>query len=272
MVPGAPNALTARIIEDLGFEAVYVTGAGVTNMYLGLPDIGLISVTELADHVARIREAVRIPVIVDADTGFGNPINVIRTVKLLERAGANAIQLEDQIFPKRCGHFDGKQVVSQEEMLQRLRAALDARSSDDLLIIARTDARAVLGFEAALERAAAFVEAGADLVFVEAPESLEEIREIPRRVPGLHVINMVIGGRTPLLDLAQLKELGYALVLYANTALQAAIHGMQRVLRELKEQGTIGDVAGLIAPFAERQRLVNKPYYDELERRYAQGG
>lgn len=269
LVPGAPNALTARIIEDLGYQVVYVTGAGVTNTYLGAPDIGVISLTELADHVARIRDAVNIPIMVDADTGFGNALNTFRTVKVLERSGANAIQIEDQVYPKRCGHFDGKEVISKEEMVQKIRAAVDARGSDDVLIIARTDARAVLGFEAALERIQAYIEAGADIAFVEAPQTLDEIREIPRRVPVPHILNLVSGGRTPLISLEELKGLNYAFVLYANVALQAAVHGMQRVLKHLREKGEIEELAHMIAPFSERQRLVNKPYFDGLEAKYS---
>jgi phosphoenolpyruvate phosphomutase-like protein len=168
LLPGAANALTARVIEELGFEAIYVTGAGVTNAFLGMPDIGLISVTELAEHVRAMRDAVGLPLIVDADTGFGNAINVARTLKLLERGGASAIQLEDQEFPKRCGHFSGKSVVPRAEMVQKIHAAADARVDGDMMIVARTDAIAVNGFDDAIERAQAYIEAGADMTFVEA--------------------------------------------------------------------------------------------------------
>ena len=175
LVPGAANALTARIIEDTGFKAIYVTGAGVTNTFLGLPDIGLISMTELASHVSAIREVVSLPLIVDADTGFGNPLNVARTIRVLERSGANAIQLEDQEFPKRCGHFAGKSVIASAEMVQKIHSAVDARIDRDLVIIARTDAIAANGFDDAMERAAAYIEAGADMTFVEAPRTREQI-------------------------------------------------------------------------------------------------
>src|SRR3984893_6517662 len=181
IVPGASNALSARVIEDLGFEAVYLSGAGITNMFLGAPDIGILSLPELAQHTAATRDAVSLPLIVDADTGFGNAINVGHTVRTLERAGANAIQLEDQVMPKRCGHFSGKAVISTSEMVAKIKAALDARRSKDFLIIARTDARAVHGFEPTIERAKKFIEAGADLTFVEAPERVEE----GPRIPGL---------------------------------------------------------------------------------------
>src|SRR4029077_11300914 len=179
LVPGAADALSARVIASLGFEAIYITGAGVTNTSLGMPDLGFISLPELAKQTSAIRESVELPIIVDADTGFGNPLNVRYTVQVLERAGANAIQIEDQVFPKRCGHFSGKQVIAAEEMVAKIRAAVDARRSNDFLIVARTDARAEHGFQAAIDRAARWIDAGADVTFVEAPESLEEVRRIP---------------------------------------------------------------------------------------------
>jgi 2-methylisocitrate lyase-like PEP mutase family enzyme len=268
LLPGAANALTARVIEDLGFEAVYVTGAGVTNTFLGMPDIGLLTVTELADHVAAMRDAVALPLIVDADTGFGNAVNVGRTVKTLERAGASAIQLEDQDFPKRCGHFSGKSVIPTAEMVQKIRAAADARIDPDLIIVARTDAIAVNGFDDAMERANAYIEAGADMTFVEAPRTPEQIAAIPKlAVPQL--LNIVAGGLTPMLSRAELEKMGYALVLYANAALQAAVAGMQAVLEHLKAQGSLDDISDKVAGFAERQRLVNKPHFDALEKKYS---
>jgi 2-methylisocitrate lyase-like PEP mutase family enzyme len=268
IVPGAPNALTARIIEDIGFEAVYVTGAGVTNTYLGAPDVGLITLTELADHVSAIRDAVTSPLIVDADTGFGNPLNVTRTIRVLEKSGANAIQLEDQISPKRCGHFDGKQVTSREEMIQKIHAAVDARWDDDLMIVARTDARMPIGFEEAIERAASYIEAGADMTFVEAPQSIEEIESIPRLLDSPQIINLVEGGKTPLLNRKKLENMGFSIVLYANAALQGSIWGMQNILGHLREQGSILGMLDRIAEWDERQRLVGKRLFDELEKKY----
>ena len=268
LLPGAANALAARVIEDLGFEAIYVTGAGVTNTFLGMPDIGLLTVTELADHVAAMRDAVGLPLIVDADTGFGNAINVGRTVRTLERAGASAIQLEDQDFPKRCGHFSGKSVIPTAEMVQKIRAAADARVDRDFVIVARTDAIAVNGFEDAMDRANAFIEAGADMTFVEAPRTAEHIAAIPKlKVPQL--LNIVAGGLTPMVPRAELERMGYALVLYANAALQAAVAGMQTVLSHLKAQGSLDGVSDKLAGFAERQRLVNKPAFDALEKKYS---
>ena len=268
LLPGAANALAARVIEDLGFEAIYVTGAGVTNTFLGMPDIGLLTVTELADHVAAMRDAVSLPLIVDADTGFGNAVNVGRTVRTLERAGASAIQLEDQDFPKRCGHFSGKSVIPTAEMVQKIRAAADARVDRDFVIVARTDAIAVNGFEDAMDRANAFIEAGADMTFVEAPRTPEQIAAIPKlAVPQL--LNIVAGGLTPMLPRAELETMGYALVLYANAALQAAVAGMQTVLGHLKAEGSLDGVSDKLAGFAERQRLVNKPHFDALEKKYS---
>jgi 2-methylisocitrate lyase-like PEP mutase family enzyme len=270
LVPGAANALAARIIEDLGFEAVYVSGAGVTNTLWGMPDLGFISLPEIAQHTATIREAVKIPVLVDADTGFGNALNVRHSVRVLERAGADAIQIEDQTMPKRCGHFDNKSVISTEEMAGKVKAAVDARTSRDLLIVARSDALAVEGFEATIERVQRYIEAGADLTFVEAPENADEIRKIPQRLSVPQVVNVVVGGKTPVFDQEELGKMGYGLVLYANVALQGAIAGMQAALKQLKTTGRVDEVSAMVASFAERQRLVKKPFFDELERKYSE--
>jgi 2-methylisocitrate lyase-like PEP mutase family enzyme len=232
-VPGAANAMFARVIEDVGFEAVYVTGAGIANMHLGAPDIGLTTMTEVADTLARIADSVSVPLIVDADTGFGNPINMVRTIRTLERAGAAGIQIEDQAFPKKCGHFAGKDVIPLDDMVQKVRAAVDTRKDGDLQIIARTDARAVEGFERALERANAFVEAGADVTFVEAPLDLDELARIPRDVRVPQIANIVFGGKTPDPGRAKLAALGFSVVLYANAVLQAALKASDDVLRAL---------------------------------------
>jgi 2-methylisocitrate lyase-like PEP mutase family enzyme len=268
VLPGVANALAARVVADLGFAAAYVTGAGIANTYLGIPDNGLVTLTELADHVAAIRGVFPGPLMVDADTGFGNAVNLMRTVKVLERAGADAIQIEDQVFPKRCGHFDGKAVIPQAEMVAKIKAAVDARSNPDLLIVARTDAIATDGFQAAIDRAAACREAGADVGFVEAPKSLAEIADIPRLLPWPQIINIVLGGRTPELPNEKLRELGFAGVLYANVALQSALRGMQEALSVLRRDGRMGDAIKLAVDFAERQRLVGKAEYDALERKY----
>ncbi len=268
IVPGAFNALSARVIADLGFEAIYVTGAGVTNMYFGMPDQGFMGLHEIAEHTARIRDAVDIPLLVDADTGFGNALNVRHTVRVLERAGADCIQLEDQVAPKRCGHFSGKEVISTEEAVSKIKAAVDARQDPDFLIMARTDAAATLGFEAAIERAEKFAEAGADILFVEAVTKAEEVKALPQRLAKPQLMNMVIGGRTPIFNADQLAELGYGIVLYANAALQGAVAGMQKTLTTLRDEKEVQESSGLVIPFAERQRLVGKPEWDALEKQY----
>jgi 2-methylisocitrate lyase-like PEP mutase family enzyme len=269
LVPGAFNALSARVVADLGFEAIYVTGAGVTNMWFGLPDQAFMGLTDIADHTARIRDAVDLPLIVDADTGFGNALNTYHAVRTLERAGADCIQLEDQVSPKRCGHFNGKEVIGTEEMLGKISAAVDARRDPDTLILARTDACATQGFEAAVERAQRFGEAGADILFVEAVTTAEEIRALPRRLADRpQLMNMVIGGKTPIFSAEELAGLGYGIVLYANAALQGAVAGMQKALTVLRETQRIDEDPALVAPFAERQRLVRKSEWDALEQKY----
>ena len=269
LVPGAFNALSARVIEDLGFEAIYVTGAGVTNMWFGLPDQGFMGLHEIAEHTARIRDAVQLPLIVDADTGFGNALNVRHAVRVLERAGADCIQLEDQVAPKRCGHFSGKEVIATEEAVAKIKAAVDARHDENLLILARTDACAVHGFEAALERAHRYSEAGADILFVEAVTTEAEIRSLPQRLAAPQLMNMVIGGKTPIFGTDELGALGYGLVLYANAALQGAVAGMQKALGTLQQTRRLDEDPALVVSFAERQRLVRKPEMDALEQRYA---
>lgn len=268
IVPGAFNALSARVVADLGFEAIYVTGAGVTNMWFGLPDQAFMGLTDIADHTARIRDAVEVPLIVDADTGFGNALNTYHAVRTLERAGADCIQLEDQVSPKRCGHFNGKEVISTGEMLGKIKAACDARRDAGTLVMARTDAAALHGFEAAVERAQAFAEAGADILFVEAVTTAEQIRALPQRLAVPQLMNMVIGGKTPIFSAEELAGLGYGLVLYANAALQGAVAGMQKALTVLRDTRRIDEDPALVAPFAERQRLVCKPEWDALEKRY----
>ncbi|MBN7795525.1 isocitrate lyase/PEP mutase family protein [Parahaliea mediterranea] len=268
LVPGAFNALSARVIADLGFEAIYVTGAGVTNMHIGLPDMGFMGLAEISEQTARIRDAVEVPLLVDADTGFGNAVNVRHTIRTLERAGADCVQLEDQVSPKRCGHFNGKAVIEADEMIGKIKAAVDARRSEDLLIMARTDARAIDGFDAAVERAQRYAEAGADILFVEALESADEVRRMPRFLDAPLLMNMVIGGKTPIATADDLTEFGYGLVLYANAALQGAVAGMQRALSVLRDQRHLKEDPELVAPFAERQRLVGKAFIDELEQRY----
>lgn len=269
LLPGAANALSARIIEDLGYEAVYVTGAGVTNTWFGMPDHGFMGLTDIANHTAAIRDAVSLPLICDADTGFGNAVNVHHTVRVMERAGANAIQLEDQVMPKKCGHFSGKAIIGTDEMCGKIKAAVDARHSSDFLIMARTDARAVEGFRAAVDRCHAFEEAGADIIFLEAPESVEELRALPGAIRSPQIVNIVIGGKTPALPAEEFAAMGFSLVLYANVALQAAIQGMKQALEALKAGADVSEASGLVASFADRQKTVRKPFFDALEKKYS---
>ena len=268
VMPGAANALAARVIEATGHSMLMVSGAAVANTYLGVPDIGLVSLSELAGHVGAIRDAVNIPILIDGDTGFGNAISVIHTIRVLERAGANAIMLEDQTFPKRCGHFEGKDVISKAEMVQKIKAAVDTRTDDNMMILARTDSRAVEGLEAALDRARAYQEAGADFLFIEAPLSNDELAAIPRELPGIHICNMVVGGKTPLLSRQELADLGYSVIVYANVALQASMMAMQRTLQHLHDQGSIAGVEDQLMMFKERQQMVDAEHFNALAQRY----
>jgi 2-methylisocitrate lyase-like PEP mutase family enzyme len=269
IVPGAGNALTARIIEDTGFEAIYVTGAGIANTYLGAPDIGLVTLTELAYTTSAISEITDKPLIVDIDTGFGNALNAQRTMRVIERAGAFAVQMEDQVFPKKCGHFEGKSIIPLSEAVNKIKAVCDVRNDPNTMVIARTDARSIEGLNSALDRAEAFLEAGADMTFVEAPQTVEELKEISKRLSAPQVANMVVGGKTPLINQKDLFDLGYSIVLYANTPLQAAMRAMSNVLKSLKETGDVSEVIDSLSDFAERQRLVAKFEYDAAEKKYS---
>jgi 2-methylisocitrate lyase-like PEP mutase family enzyme len=271
LVPGVYSALTARQAELAGFEAIYATGAGIANSLLAAPDLGLTSFKEVLDQVQYIVEAVEVPVIVDADTGFGNALSVRRVVRALERAGAAAAQIEDQEFPKRCGHFDGKRVVSTEEMVGKITAAVDARTSPYFLIVGRTDARAELGLAEALDRAGRFVEAGADIIMVEAPLSLEEYAEVARQVRVPCLANLVEGGKGVAPSQGQLAEMGYGIALHANIALRAAMRAVQEILGYLREHGSPAGAEDRFASWQERQALVRLDEHQALERRYAPG-
>lgn len=270
VVPGVFNALTARLAEQVGFPVIYATGAGIANSLLGLADAGLLTMKEMLEQVNCIVNAVAVPVIADADTGYGNALNVYRTVREFEKAGVAALQIEDQVMPKRCGHFTGKQVVPREEMVGKIKAALDARR-DDLVIIARTDAREPLGLEEALERAEAYAEAGADVTFVEAPRSREELeligKRLGQRIP--QVVNLMEGGVTPLCELADLERMGFKIVLYANSALRAALQAMRNLLAHLRRHGSTTGVLDRLFTKEERDKLTALPRVRELERKYA---
>ncbi len=267
IVPGATDCFTARIIEEAGFPVIYVTGGGTANTYLGGPDIGLVTLNELAGQVERISDAVSVPVIADCDTGFGGVANVKRTIRAYERAGAAGLHIEDQVFPKRCGHFDGKAVVSIEDMLYRLQAALDARTDPDFLIIARTDARGPEGFDSALERAHAYLELGADAIFVEAPSSREELERIGREFRGTPLIaNMVERSRTPLLPEKELLAMGFNIILYANAALYLGSFAIRKGLEVLKKERTTESLLDRMTTFQERQQLIGLAKVDAAER------
>nr|WP_282600072.1 oxaloacetate decarboxylase [Patulibacter sp. SYSU D01012] len=269
LLPGVYDALSARLAAAAGFDAIYVTGAGLANSRLGVPDIGLTSVDQLADHVAAISDAVDVPLVVDGDTGFGNAVNVRHAVRKLERAGAAAIQLEDQVFPKKCGHFAGKAVIPLDEMRGKLQSALDSRRSEETLIVARTDAGATNGLDEAIERALAYRELGADVIFVEAPTSVDELRRVAAEVDAPLVANMVEGGSTPMVPLDELGEMGFSIALYANAALRTAQRAVTHAYAELREHGSSATLTDVMATWQERQEAVGKPHYDELEARYA---
>ena len=267
-VPGAIDAIGARLVAEAGFDADYMTGAGTTASRLGWPDVGLLTMTEMADNAQRIAEASGLPLIADADTGYGGPLNVQRTIRCYERAGVAGLHIEDQSWPKRCGHLDGKTLIPQAEMAAHIRAACDARTDPDLLIIARTDAIAVEGFERAIERAQCYQEAGADAIFVEAPRNREQLERIPKsvRVPALY--NMAASGKTPFLGADEIQSLGFALAIYPNYMLLAAIPAMRGVLKELKETGTVAGMVDRIASFRELFDLMGMQQVRELESRY----
>jgi carboxyvinyl-carboxyphosphonate phosphorylmutase len=269
LAPGAYDALSARIIEAVGFDVVYMTGFGTAASLLGYPDVGLLTMSEMVDNARRIVEAVNIPVIADADTGYGNPINVIRTVQAYEDVGVAGIHIEDQVFPKKCGHITGKQVIPKEDMVEKVAAAKDAKRNKDFLIIARTDAIAVEGVESAIERAKEYYRAGADMIFVEAPESMEQIRLIARELKGIPLLfNWAEGGKTPPVDLNTLRELGFKIVIFPISALLSATKAMMKVLESIKKDGTPINVMGELFPFNEFLNFIGLPEVQQLEKKY----
>lgn len=262
--PGVVNALTARVAEAAGFELIYATGAGIANAQLGVPDVGLLTMTEVLETNRRIVQSVSVPVLADIDTGYGGAFNVYRTVREFEAAGLAGVQVEDQVNPKRCGHFDNKEVVPLGEMLERLVAAREARLDPEMVIVARTDSLATHGVEEAIRRANYFVEAGADVVFVEAPQAAEDVRRIPREVAAPVLINIVEGGLTPNLPPAELAAMGYRIALYANTVLRAATAASTKALEVLRRTGQTKELVGSILSWEDRQRLVGLDEWLEL--------
>ena len=271
VAPGAHDALTAKIIEQVGFEAVYMTGYGQAASHLGKPDVGLLTLTEMVARAANIVEAVNVPVIADADTGFGNAVNVMRTVREYEKAGVAAIQLEDQVAPKKCGHMTGRQVVSKEEMVGKIKAAADVRTDSDFMIIARTDARTVHGIGEALERAKAYEEAGADILFVESPESIEEMKQITSSFKVPVLANMVEGGRTPFLPVQELESLGYDLVIFPTASTYLVTKALKRLMTTLKETGTTASLIPEMITFEEFNDLIGLTKIRETESIYVKG-
>lgn len=269
LAPGAYDAFSARLIEAAGFPAVYMTGFGTSASLLGRPDVGLLTMPEMVDNARRIVEAVSVPVIADADTGYGNPINVIRTVQTYERAGVAAIHIEDQVAPKKCGHMEGKQVIPADEMVEKVRAAVAARRSPDFAIIARTDARAVEGLESALDRARRYFEAGADMLFVEAPQSEAEIEETARALRDAPLLfNWAEGGKTPPVDLRHLQAWGFRLAIFPLSALFVATTAIREALAQLKQAGTPLPIMERLPKFNEFTDFIGLPEIRELEARF----
>lgn len=268
VAPGAYDGISARLIERHGFKAVYMTGAGTAASALGQADLGLTTLTEMATHAAHIASCISLPLIADADTGYGNPLNVIRTVREYERAGVAALHLEDQVFPKKCGHIAGKAVIPMKEFAEKIRAAAENRTDPDFIIIARTDARAVNGIDDAIERGLRYREAGADVIFVEAPTSREEIERVAREIKAPLLSNQVPGGKTPGLTVTELEKLGYKMVIFPVVSLMSATLAIESALTKLKEHGTDWHEGPVLSPMDIFQR-VGIDWWLEAEKKYS---
>jgi 2-methylisocitrate lyase-like PEP mutase family enzyme len=268
VAPGAFDGLSARLVAQAGFPAVYASGGAIARS-AGLPDLGLIPLDAIVDRLASMVDVVEVPIIADADTGYGNALNAQAAARAFERTGVAAFHLEDQTFPKKCGHYDDKSVVPVAEMVQKLKAVRDALHDPDFVVIARTDALAIEGFERALDRAAAYLQAGADMIFVEAPTSEAEIADIARRLPGLKLINVFAGGKTPLVPVPRLEALGYHVVIIPSDTQRAAIKAMQRVLATIARDGSAAAMADDMVSFKDRELLVDTAGYLERGRRYS---
>ena len=268
VLPGVYDCLSAKLAEEAQHSAIFTTGAGIAASVLGCPDFGLITMSEVLSQTKNIVKAVNIPVLADCDTGYGNPINVYRTVKEFQDVGVGGLFIEDQIFPKRCGHFEKKEVILMEDMVTKIEAAVDARTDPDLVIMARTDARAMHGLDAAIDRSNAYVEAGADMIFVEAPRSLDELEKIPKRVRAPTMVNMVEGGKTPLVTVQELTAMGFKFISFSGSAQKIAITAMRKVFRALQRDGCLDSVISDIASLDERSKLLNLAAFYEMERKY----
>jgi len=269
LLPGVHDALSARLAERTGFAVGYLSGSATAMSLLGLPDIGLLTGSELIEQARRVASACDLALVCDADTGFGNAVNVAYTVRALEAAGAAGVQLEDQTFPKRCGHFSGKSIVAAEEMLEKVHAAVEARRDDDFVIVARTDARAVAGLDEAIDRGLRYAEAGADVIFVEAPQTVEELGAVAARIAAPTLVNVVEGGRTPQLSLSEYAELGFAVVLYPTAAVRTAAHSLGTLYAHLRASGTTEGAAAGMVSFAERNAITDFDAFEELAARAA---
>ena len=267
VLPGVFDALSAKMAEYVGFNAMFQTGYGSSAALLGMPDFGLLNSGETVDNAMRIIRAVRVPVLVDADTGYGNPLNVWRLVRDLESLGAAGIFLEDQVWPKRCGHMVGKDVIPKDEYITKLKAALEARQSKDFIIVARTDARAPIGLEEAIERGKAYRKAGADVIFVEAPRSVEELKKVADEIDAPLVANMIEDGVTPNLSANELLKLGYQIAVFPLSAIYGATFAMRKVLTELKNTGTTKDARNIMVTFKDFNQFMNLDHFVDLERR-----
>ncbi|MCI0562735.1 MAG: isocitrate lyase/PEP mutase family protein [Nitrososphaera sp.] len=269
VLPGVYDAISARVAEQVGFTAMFQTGYGSSAALLGMPDFGLLNAGETLDNARRIISAVDAPVLVDADTGYGNPLNVWKLVQDLESLGAAGIFLEDQVWPKRCGHMAGKDVIPKNDYLPKLKAALEARKSKEFIIVARTDARAPLGLDEAIARGRAYRKAGADVVFVEAPRTIEELRQIAKEIDAPLVANMIEDGVTPNLPSRELLRLGYRIAVFPLSALYSATYAMREVLSELKKTGTTKQTQKMMVTFRDFNRFVDLKKYTDLEKRYS---
>lgn len=268
MCPGTYDPLMAKLIKRLGFEAMYMTGAGVSHSTLAMPDLGLTTMTEMVHRASQLADASELPLICDADTGYGNALNVMRTVREYERAGVAGIHIEDQEMPKRCGHFMGKSLIETDEMVGKLKAALDARQDEDFMIIARTDARTAVGFDEALDRAHAYAEAGADVIFFESPRSVEELTAVPKAIDKPVLANMVETGLTPLLSASELQDLGYGVVIFAGGLARFLARQAEGFLQNLKNTGTTAAYMDRMNSFQEQNDLLELPKFEEMAKKY----
>lgn len=268
MCPGTYDPLMAKLIKRLGFEAMYMTGAGVSHSTLAMPDLGLTTMTEMVHRATQLADASELPLICDADTGYGNALNVMRTVREYERAGVAGIHIEDQEMPKRCGHFMGKSLIETDEMVGKLKAALDARQDEDFMIIARTDARTAVGFDEALDRAHAYAEAGADVIFFESPRSVEELTAVPKAIDKPVLANMVETGLTPLLSASELQDLGYGVVIFAGGLARFLARQAEGFLQNLKDTGTTAAYMDRMNSFQEQNDLLELPKFEEMAKKY----